>query len=85
MKCRVTEECKWVNRITNENVLDRIKEKRTLWKNLNKRRAQDARLRNGGSLRDILESGVKKTTTENLIIHKINHSHRNFNKIINIS
>lgn len=30
----------WVQRITNEKVLDRIRKKRTLWKNLSKRRTQ---------------------------------------------
>ena len=29
---------KWIDRITNEDALDRIREKRTLWKNLRKRR-----------------------------------------------
>ena len=30
----------WMDRITNEEVLGRIEEKRTLWKNLKKRRGQ---------------------------------------------
>ena len=52
---------KWMDRITNEEVLGRIEEKRTLW-SLKKRRGQmmGHTLRQGGSLRDILEGGVGK-------------------------
>ena len=46
---------KWMDRITNEQVLGRIGERRTLWKSLKKRRGQMMTLRYGGLLRDILE------------------------------
>ena len=42
-KCRAAEEMrniKWMDRITNDEVLGRIEEKRTLWKSLKKRRGQ---------------------------------------------
>ena len=44
---------KWMDRITNEKVLGRIEEKRTLWKSLKKRRGQmmGHTLRHGGLLR----------------------------------
>ena len=53
---------KWMDRITNEKVLGRIEEKRTLWKSLKKRRGQmmGHTLRHGGLLRDILEGEVGK-------------------------
>ena len=52
---------KWMNRITNEEVLGRIGE-RTLWKSLKKRRGQimGHTLRHGGLLRSILEEEVGK-------------------------
>ena len=48
---------KWMDRITNEEVLERIGERRTLWKSLRKRRGQimGYTLRHGGMLRYILE------------------------------
>ena len=51
-----------MDRITNEEVLGRIEEKRTLWKSLKKRRGQmmGHTLRHGGLLRDILEGEVGK-------------------------
>ena len=51
-----------IDRITNEEVLERIGERRTLWKSLRKRRGQmmGHTLRHGGSLRDILEGKVRK-------------------------
>ena len=53
---------KWMDRITNEEVLGRIGEKRTLWKSLKKRRGQmmGHTPRHGGLLRNILEGGVEK-------------------------
>ena len=44
---------KWMDRITNEKVLGRIEERRTLWKSLRKRRGQmmGHTLRHGGLLR----------------------------------
>ena len=53
---------KWMDRITNEEVLGRIGERRTLWKSLWKRRGQMMwhTLRHGGLLRDILEGEVGK-------------------------
>ena len=53
---------KWMDRITNEEVLGRIEEKRTLWKSLKKRRGQmmGHTLRHGGLLNDILEREVGK-------------------------
>ena len=50
---------KWMDRITNEEVLERIREKRTLWMSLRKRRGQmlGHTLRHGGLLRDILGGG----------------------------
>ena len=53
---------KWIDRITNEEVLGRIGEKRTLWKSLRKRRGHmmGRTLRHGGLLRDILEGEVGK-------------------------
>ena len=53
---------KWMDRITNEEVLGRIGERRTLWKSLKKRRGQmmEHTLRHGGLLRDILEGEVGK-------------------------
>ena len=53
---------KWMDRITNEEVLGRIGERRTLWKSLRKRRGQmmGHTLRHGGLLRDILEREVRK-------------------------
>ena len=52
----------WMDKITNEEVLGRIGEKRTLWKILKKRRGQmmGHTLRHGGLLRDILEGEVGK-------------------------
>ena len=51
---------KWMDRITNEEVLGRIGERRTLWKCLKKRKDQmmGHTLRRGGLLRDILEGVV---------------------------
>ena len=51
-----------MDRITNEEVLGRIGERRTMWKNLKKRRGQmmGPTLRHGGLLRDILEGEVGK-------------------------
>ena len=48
---------KWMDKITNEEVLGRIEEKRTLWKSLKKRRSLMVghTLRHGGLLRDVLE------------------------------
>ena len=45
---------KWMDRITNEEVLERIGERRTLWKSLRKRRGQmmGHTLRHGGLLRE---------------------------------
>lgn len=53
---------KWVDRYINEEVIERIGEKLTLWENLEKRRAQmkDHTLRHGRLLRDILVSEVRK-------------------------
>ena len=53
---------KWMDKITNEEVLGRIGEKRTLWKSLKKRRGQmmGHTMRHGELLRDILEMGVGK-------------------------
>ena len=53
---------KWMDRTTNEEVLGRIGERRTLWKSLKKRRGQmmGQTLRHGGLLRDILEGEVGK-------------------------
>ena len=54
---------KWMDRITNEEVLGRIGERRTLWKSLKKRRGRmmmGHTLRHGGLLRDILEGDVGK-------------------------
>ena len=55
---------KWMDRITNEEVLRRIEEKRTLWKSLKKRRGQmmghTHPLRHERLLRDILEGEVGK-------------------------
>ena len=57
---------KWMDEITNEEVLWRIEEKRTLWKSLKKRRGwmmgHTHTLRHGGWLRggDILEGEVGK-------------------------
>ena len=54
---------KWMKRITNEEVLGRIGERRTLWKSLKKRRGQmmgHTLIRHGGLLRDILEGWVGK-------------------------
>ena len=53
---------KWMDKITNEEVLGRIGERRTLWKSLKKRRGQmmGHTLRHGGLLRDILEGEVGK-------------------------
>ena len=53
---------KWMDKITNEEVLGRIGERRTLWKSLKKRRRQmmGHTLRHGGLLRDILEGEVGK-------------------------
>ena len=54
-------EIKWVDRITNEEVLDKIKENRTMWKNL-KRRVQMIKhtLRHSTLLKDILEREMGK-------------------------
>ena len=53
---------KWMDRITNEEVLGRIRERRTLWKSLKKRRGQmmGHTLRHGGSLRDIFRDCLAK-------------------------
>ena len=53
---------KWMDRITNEEVLGRIGERRTLSKSLKKRRGQmmGHTLRHGGLLRDILEREMGK-------------------------
>ena len=53
---------KWMDRITNEEVLGRIGERRTMWKSLRKRRDQmmGHRLKQGGMLRDIVEGEVGK-------------------------
>ena len=45
---------KWMDRITNEEVLGRIRERRTVWKSLRKRRGQ-MMTETRGLLRDILE------------------------------
>ena len=52
---------KWMDRITNEEVLGRIGE-RTLWKSLKERRGQmmGHTPRHGGLLRDILEGGWER-------------------------
>ena len=52
----------WMDRITNEQVLGRIGERRTFWKSLRKRNGQimGHRLKHGGLLRDILEGEVGK-------------------------
>ena len=52
----------WMDRITNEEVLGRIGERRTLWKSLKKRRGQmmGHTLRRGGLLGDILEGEMGK-------------------------
>ena len=53
---------KWMDRITIEEVLGRIGERRALWKSLRKRRDQRMGhpLSHGGLLRDILEGEVGK-------------------------
>ena len=55
---RRTMNIKWMDRNTNEAVLERIGERKTLWESLRKRRGQ--RQRHGGLLRDILEGEVGK-------------------------
>ena len=52
----------WIDRITNEEVLERIGERRTLWKSQRKRRGRmmGHTLRHGGLHRDILEGEVRK-------------------------
>ena len=52
----------WMDRITNEEVLGRIGERKTLWKSLKKRRGQmmGHTLRHGSLLRDILKGEVGK-------------------------
>ena len=51
-----------MDRITNEEVLGRIRERRTLWKSLKKRKGQmmGHTLRRGGLLGDILEGEMGK-------------------------
>ena len=53
---------KWIDRITNEKVIERIRERRILWKSLRKRRGQmmGHTLRLSGLLRDVLEGNVGK-------------------------
>ena len=53
---------KWMDRITNKEVLERIGERRTLLKSLRKRRGQmmGHTLKHGRMLGDMLEGGGKR-------------------------
>ena len=53
---------KWMDRITNKEVLGRIGERRALWKSSKERRGQmmGHTLRHGGLLRDILEGAWER-------------------------
>ena len=66
---------KWMDRITNEEVLGRIGERRTLWKSLRKKRGQmmGHALRHGGLLRDILQGEVGKKRKAQIKIFRPNN------------
>ena len=68
-----------MDRITNEEVLERIRERRALWKSLRRRRDQmiGHTLRHGGLLRDILEGdGEEKGKDQIRIFRPNNHSEK---------